>query len=530
MAQMKTPGVYIKELNAFPNSVVEVSTAVPAFIGYTERAENAGKPLDGMPVRITSLAEFNQYFGGPAPSTFTLAEATAPAEGDEGKSASAPDIKVADKTDGQKGVFKGYDINEVGPNFRLYNSIRLFYQNGGGPCYIVSIGNYSAKSIDPGVLTDGLNPLVKEMEPTMLIIPELTSLESADDAFPVQQAMLGQCQKMQSRISILDVFDGFKERDPDPKVDVINVFRNTVGTNALMYGAAYYPWLHTTIVQDSELGLHNLDDDGLAKLKDLLTIEQTSGLSDEDKGKQAVVDMLSLFDLVMTRGADGDGNEVLAVQDIHNMLITLSPAYNSIITDIKNRLNLLPPSSAMAGIMTMVDATRGVWKAPANVSVNSVIAPTVNISHDEQQDLNVTLQGKSINAIRSFIGEGVLVWGARTLDGNSQDWRYINVRRTMIMLEQSIKAAAKAFVFEPNVAGTWITIKGMIENFLYQQWKNGALAGSQAADAYSVSVGLGSTMTANDILDGIMRITVLVAISRPAEFIEITFQQQMQKS
>jgi phage tail sheath protein FI len=140
------------------------------------------------------------------------------------------------------------------------------------------------------------------------------------------------------------------------------------------------------------------------------------------------------------------------------------------------------------------------------------------------------LNGKAINAIRSFIGEGVIVWGARTLDGNSQDWRYINVRRTLIMLEQSVKAAAKAYVFEPNDAGTWTTVKSMIENFLYQQWKSGALVGTKPTDAYSVHVGLGDTMTGDDILNGIMRITVLVAVSRPAEFIEITFQQQMQKS
>ncbi len=159
-----------------------------------------------------------------------------------------------------------------------------------------------------------------------------------------------------------------------------------------------------------------------------------------------------------------------------------------------------------------------------------MVTPSVSISHDDQEELNVTLYGKSINAIRSFIGEGVLVWGARTLDGNSNDWRYINVRRTMIMLEQSVKAAAKAFVFEPNDANTWTTIKSMIDNFLYLQWKQGALVGAKPDDAYNVFVGLGATMTGDDVLNGIMRITVLVAISRPAEFIEITFQQQMQKS
>ncbi len=184
----------------------------------------------------------------------------------------------------------------------------------------------------------------------------------------------------------------------------------------------------------------------------------------------------------------------------------------------------------MAGIYTLVDNTRGVWKAPANVSIASAISPAVNLSYELQEDLNVPLSGKSVNAIRTFTGEGIKVWGARTLDGNSADWRYINVRRTMIMLEESIKNAARAYVFDPNVANTWVNIKSMTGNFLNGIWKRGGLAGATPDEAYSIYVGLGETMTPEDITDGIMRITVLVALIRPAEFIEITFQQQMQKS
>jgi len=98
------------------------------------------------------------------------------------------------------------------------------------------------------------------------------------------------------------------------------------------------------------------------------------------------------------------------------------------------------------------------------------------------------------------------------------------------MLEESSRLAAKAMVFEPNVAGTWLTIKSMIQNFLTSVWKRGGLAGAVPEDAFSVFCGLGETMTSEDILEGILRVTVLVAVTRPAEFIEITFQQQMQKS
>jgi hypothetical protein len=191
---------------------------------------------------------------------------------------------------------------------------------------------------------------------------------------------------------------------------------------------------------------------------------------------------------------------------------------------------VIPPSAAMAGIYSMVDTTRGVWKAPANVSISSVISPMIKMTGDDQEDLNVTTSGKSVNGIRSFPGEGTIVWGARTLDGNSQDWRYINVRRTMIYIEQSIKIAAKNYVFEPNTANTWVNVRSLVVNFLDDLWKQGGLVGTNSDQAYEVLIGLGQTMTPNDILDGIMRVTVKVAISRPAEFIVITFQQKMQES
>jgi phage tail sheath protein FI len=98
------------------------------------------------------------------------------------------------------------------------------------------------------------------------------------------------------------------------------------------------------------------------------------------------------------------------------------------------------------------------------------------------------------------------------------------------MIEQSLKLSARAYVFEPNDAGTWITVKSMITNFLTNLWKQGALAGAVPEQAFNVQIGLGVTMTPNDILDGIMKITVQVAIVHPAEFIVITFQQLQQQS
>ena len=125
---------------------------------------------------------------------------------------------------------------------------------------------------------------------------------------------------------------------------------------------------------------------------------------------------------------------------------------------------------------------------------------------------------------------GILVWGARTLDGNSLDWKYLPVRRTLIYLEQSCKLATHAYVFEPNDKNTWEGVKAMISSFLTTVWKEGGLQGATAADAFQVECGLGTTMTSEDILLGFLRVTVKVAVTHPAEFIVLSFVQEMPKS
>jgi len=537
---MKTPGVYIVEKNAFPNSVVEVATAVPAFVGYTRRAENGGKSLRNKPWRISSMAEYHTYFGhGPDPK-LAIAE-------------TAKNGRADFRADG-KDYTLTQAVGAAGGRFLLYHGMVHFFQNGGGPCYVVSVGDYD-DDIDPGTLADGITPLIKEQEPTMLVIPDSVLLKRPD-CVSVQQAMLQHCGgKMRNRLAILDIWGGYLDRK-DPDGDPIENFRNDLGVNYLDFASAYYPWVNTTVVQDKELDYTRIaNPDLLSTLlrKELAlpdTVDPATTPPRIAQQAQAVADVTKtdadwekyVTDLVnQSTKSDEEKAKALtrpaldvAIEThkslLHKSLVSMSPLYNTLMTEARNRLNLLPPSAAMAGVYTMVDNSRGVWKAPANVSLNGVISPEVNISHEDQEDLNVTTQGKSINAIRSFIGEGVLVWGARTLDGNSLDWRYINVRRTTIMLEESCRLAAKAMVFEPNVANTWVTIKSMISSFLTGIWKRGGLAGAVPEDAFSVHVGLNETMTSEDVLEGILRVTVLVAISRPAEFIEITFQQQMQKS
>lgn len=496
---LMTPGVYIEEKNAFPSSAVAVETAVPVFIGYTQKAERFGKSLLQKPTRVTSFAEFVELFGAGFQPKFSIADPAADYKGE---------------TFIINGASKVVQIKEKN-TFYLYNSIRLFYANGGSNCYIVSVGTYGDKpdgleiSLDDFIGSDTkpdiLLLLEKEFEPTLVAIPDAIALgEAAYNT--VYTKVLAHCAKTQSRFGI---FDLAKQGPTDTTDTVVASFRDKIGINALNYGAAYYPWLKTAIVQNTEVDFENLD-----------AAVDLGALLPEDLAKQVV----KAYKAIATPDAN-------AKKNYHQSLKASSPVYNSILEEIRSTLNELPPSGAIAGIYTLVDSSRGVWKSPANVSISMVNAPAVNISADEQKQLNVdVLAGKSINVIRPFPGIGTLIWGGRTLDGNSQDWRYINVRRTLIMIEQSIKLAARTYVFEPNDATTWVTVKAMIDNFLNNLWKQGALAGAAPEQAYDVQLGLGSTMTPQDILDGKMLITVRVAIVRPAEFIVITFQQMMQQS
>lgn len=636
-----TPGVYIEEKDAFPGSVVAVETAVPAFIGYTEKAIRNGKSLINTPVRITSLAEYDELFGGAFKAKFIIEDP------EENETRPITSINESDKVVDYDKKNKAY----------MFPSIKLFYANGGSACYILSVGLYKQDPITKKFTVEidkeellgetkeegGLKTLLKVQEPTMIVVPDAVNL--GDDCYTVYQAVLKHCYKMQSRVAILDIHDGYQNRirSEDSKVDIITKFREDIGSENLNYAAAYYPWLNTNIVQKKEISFENLkggltdlikllpepnavkmmrefpeeadlnellinekpqdveaakkadlkpdlikkiDDPGdenfeAIEAKPVLPTdadEETQGNFPEllktwenkkkEHGKKVQAYKLYLK-FIKTQYTDTVSDEagVLAAnntarvqfennfeqnlkdgkqpnyqalldrfrtnknRNLHLGLVATSPTYSLIIEEICSVMNLLPPSSAMAGIYTMVDNSRGVWKAPANVSVSGVVKPSINITHDDQENLNVdAVSGKSINAIRTFPGVGTMVWGGRTLDGNSLDWKYINVRRTMIMLEQSIKLALRSYVFEPNDANTWVTVKSMIVNFLSEKWKQGALAGASPEDAFEVQIGLGSTMTSLDILEGKMFVSVKLAIVRPAEFIVVTFEQQMQKS
>ncbi|MDE1206193.1 phage tail sheath family protein [Tenacibaculum larymnensis] len=642
MSAYKTPGVYVEEIVKFPPSVAQVETAIPAFIGYTEKAkkkENNDLLLE--PTRITSMLDYETYFGYARQETSIGVNVTNANQANEEVIVTAPSTPSP---------------------FKMYYHMQMYFANGGGPCYIVSVNTYEdnsnkENSISFDELKEGLDKVAYVDEVTLLTFPDGTSLASDTDFYSLYASALTQCNKLQDRFTIIDTYSDNEYDDGGGDVDPVEALRDKIslGKDYLKYGAAYYPFLNTILdysYDEDSIEIEGLDEslsvqaeeviDGidLTELESLLTalvdtknnidgagndvalsfkndaisnvkniigyLENiTSSINNlisaaEDSEEASLVgpsaDMTTWMDanleatladlhakLFKLQQDDTEGKLIgsltsnatnvfvllnideadipnsgiyTALEDQKNTdelfvlkgaidalggvvtlpsLADLKTENNALYNKIKLEIGLLPvklaPSATMAGIYAKVDADRGVWKAPANVGLNYVYAPSVNISHDAQKDLNVdTVAGKSINAIRSFVGKGNLVWGARTLAGNDNEWRYVSVRRFFNMAEESIKKASEQFVFEPNDKNTWVRVKAMIDNFLTQQWRAGALAGPTPEKAFYVSVGLGETMTAQDVLEGNMIIEIGMAVVRPAEFIILKFSHKMQEA
>jgi hypothetical protein len=177
-----------------------------------------------------------------------------------------------------------------------------------------------------------------------------------------------------------------------------------------------------------------------------------------------------------------------------------------------NKPSFIPPSGAVMGVYSRTDITRGVHKAPAN-EVVMCTGLSFNYTKEEQDILNP----EGVNLIRALPGQGIRIWGARTASSNTS-FRYVNVRRLFIYVEESIKANTNWVVFEPNDATLWQRVSVTVSSFLNNMWRAGMLAGSTPGEAYFVEIGP-STMSRDDIMSGRLICNIGIAPSRPAEFV-----------
>jgi uncharacterized protein len=189
-----------------------------------------------------------------------------------------------------------------------------------------------------------------------------------------------------------------------------------------------------------------------------------------------------------------------------------NPAWRPGRDDLAREIDL-PPSGFLAGIYARNDVQRGVHKAPANEVVRGALRFETDVNHDEQGVLNPI----GVNCLRFFPGRGYRVWGARTVSSDPE-WKYVSVRRYFNYVERSIDVGTQWAVFEPNGEALWANVRQTISSFLYNEWRNGALLGSDPKQAYFVRCDR-STMTQNDLDNGRLVCLVGVAVVKPAEFV-----------
>jgi len=392
MADYKVPGVYVEEPFGLSLSIQTGQTAVPVF------AFDSANLLASKMQATDKVTEFTSWLEVSAVSQKVWDTAYAGVKGDEDTKKKAAEAAV-----------KPFAAD------LLYQSLRLYFINGGGHCYIAPLEKFD--TLVPAL--DDATLLVQAGSTTATFGEKVTALCGAGK-------------------TLFALFDGPRDALDTPvnvkKVQSESTYPSTP------YAAVYYPWLTVP-------------------------------------------------------SADGR--------------------------------NVVPPSGAVAGVYARVDRQRGVWKAPANVEIIGA-TPVHKVSDAVDAACNVPDPGgKAVNVIRAFRGTGPLIWGARTLNADSGAWRYVPVRRLFNAAERDIKTAMSMALFEPNSAPTWERVRGAVESYVHDLWRQGALLGESPAQAYFVHIGLGTTMTQTDINNGKMIVKVGLAAVRPAEFIVLQLTQDV---
>ena len=494
-----TPDSYLEEQTVQPLTITPGTTALAVFIGYTRKAvDTDGNDLTDVLTPVGSLPDYEAYFGG----------------------VECAGLDVLIDAGGNVS-----NVSAAATRHYLHQSIDSYFRNGGGSCFILSIGSSS----DPLTRKDferGLAVLKNDDRPTLIVLADAVNLGDAD-YYMLCDAALEQCSELKDRFVILDVINN----------DVTS-FRNGIGIANLSYGAAYYPYLNTTSVTPCDETLVSVRHGyGLFEKENCIRIsyagrpgegaaisiteaaddrEDTPYVSVVDNNIALVVDpgTGSAPDAVIDAwkrvsepgkfaiGVAGTGQVSLVQQQAefvfdeeiakladNRIKIDNPSVYANIVSTLHRRKTTLPPACAVAAAYSKTDIASGPWKAPANIVIDDVTGPVLEINNAGQEFLNNSADGKSVNALRSFLNKGTLIWGARTLDGNSNEWRYIPVRRLFIKVESDIRRATAFAVFEPNNAFTWLKIKTMLIGYLDELWSAGALNGTTAEEGLFHQVG-----------------------------------------
>jgi len=499
-----SPGVYMEEVSSGSKPIEAVGTAVAAFVGFAAKG-----PLNE-PVLVTNWTQFSGTFGDFIPGSY------------------------------------------------LAHAVYGYFLNGGGVAYVVRIGgDASANGSAPAghaeiaaageagrvVFTVRALPAAAAGDLTVEVVD---ASEPSDDNFKLVVKRAGAPVEEFDNVTARrgaqnSVATVVRERSQLITVEETRgrgIAVPVKGVEVALAGVSNVPAVPTRVratdyVGDSAdrtgfAGLEAVDEITMLCVPDLMAAYQ-QGIIDAD-GVQAVqLAMIAHCELMADRVAILDTPSGLNAQQVKEWRVNTT-GYDSkyaamywpwikVMDPVTGRPIMVPPNGHMAGIWARNDATRGVHKAPANEVIRGAIAPELNITKGEHDQLNPV----AVNCIRAFPGQGIRVWGARTLSSDPE-WRYLNVRRLFNYVEESILQGTNWVVFEPNDMKLWDSVKRTITMFLRRVWRDGALFGQTPAQAFFVKCDEENNPPENRDA-GILTVEIGIAPVKPAEFVVFRISQ-----
>lgn len=560
MAEYLSPGVYVEEFDSGVKAMEGVGTSTAGFVGLAEKG-----PVTGRPVLLTSFAEYQRRFGGylselefgpyrflpnAVEQFFTNGGSTcyvmraAPEDTACAKSAEGP-VTVQAKDPGawantmqvffsrstrartqilgtQEGVSGKQYILKNAAGFRVGDLVMYRGEDGSAVCHKVTALNGMLVSFQEELPENAVDTgLVPTRTLEACGVDMLIRCGGQEESYPgcslnsaAPDYLLAALEKSNMASMTLNIPD----RADDPLVllggsaEAENLrVELSGGRNGTMDSVNAGTFNGTDLGPGKRSGI-----EAFQEITDV-SIMAVPGVTDANVQAKLIAHCEGLTSRFAVLDAPLDCTGVDELNRHRSAYDTTYAAlyapWVQVYDPLLRRPTFLPPSGSMCGIYARTDIQRGVFKAPANEVVQACTGLSVSYNAAEQGKLNPN----GVNLIRAIPGQGIRVWGARTCssDGN---WKYVNVRRLFIFLEESIRANTGWVVFEPNDEGLWSRVRGTISLFLETQRRIGALAGSTPEQAYYVDVGP-NTMTQDDILNGRLICEIGVAPVRPAEFV-----------
>jgi phage tail sheath protein FI len=565
MPEYLAPGVYVEETSFRAKSIEGVGTSTTAFAGPTRRG-----PIDEIPELVTSFADFQRVYGGlgdvlgqpnyvahavrsyfnEGGSRLYVSRVYSRPDAGDGRAVSAPVVKTGNAAAAQAAFVARYPGS--GGNGRI--ALRL----SESPATLQTL-----RSVPVGTFLRGA---VKASDEPTFYRRGATAWADADDV-ELKQVDLDKLTVLDLLTIAVDAEDadgnhnsfedlGFHRTHPrwigtvmkevpDRRADQLeNIYAVRIGAD--VDGFALYAGLfgaaegrkegdaRTVVVAGGNDGsdpvafdyeaalssLESLDDisivaaPGSSAYESAWPAAQGSLISHAERARSYRIAVLDTAPDLTLGGARGERSRIDSkYAAVYFPWVTVAnPLARPGRADIPAEINL-PPSGFVCGIYARNDVERGVHKAPANEVVRGALRFESDINFAQQGVLNPI----GVNCLRFFPGRGYRVWGAR-LASSDPEWKYVNVRRYFNYLERSVDVGTQWAVFEPNGERLWANVRETVSSFLYNEWRNGALLGANAKEAYFVRCDR-STMTQNDLDNGRMICLVGVAVIKPAEFV-----------